>query len=100
MTVLYARTDVSQVTIAGTGHSHKRKGNERLAVNCAACEPELRRMGFHQDPRMVELTPDEMLAAKTAQQEIARFETAKIAADAKEAAAAVRAAGSAAVKRK
>ena len=93
MTV-YARSDIDFVTVSGAEHSHaKKKGDENMSVTCVVCEPELLKMGWATDVSRVELTPDEQLDLENAQHEIARFESLKIAENAREAAAAVRAAG-------
>jgi hypothetical protein len=94
MTV-YGRSDITFVELSGSGHSHiKKKTDAYMTVTCAVCEPELRKDGWVTDVRNVELTPDEVRDLENAQQEIARFESMKVAENAREAAAAVRAAGS------
>jgi hypothetical protein len=50
-------------------------------------------MGWVKDPRNVELTYDEQMDAELSQVDIARFEQLKVAENAREAAASVRAAG-------
>lgn len=94
MTHLYARSDITSVTVSETGHTHSKKRNDqRLAVDCAACAPTLRQLGWATDPRLVELTPDEIAESEMAQRDIARFEQLRVAESAREAAASVRAAG-------
>jgi len=93
MTV-YGQSDIDSITVSGSGHSHVRsKGEQNMSVTCAACEPELIKMGWVTDPRNVPLTFDELRDAELAQQDIARFEQIKVAEAAREAASAVRAAG-------
>jgi len=93
MTV-YGRSDITYVEVSESGHSHAKKKNEgNMAVTCLVCEPELIKQGWSVDPRQVELTPDEIADLEDAQNEIARFESMRIASDAREAAEAVRGAG-------
>jgi hypothetical protein len=93
MTV-YGRSDIDFVEVSGIGHSHARKKNEgNMAITCLECEPELVKMGWSSDPRKVELTPDEIADLEDAQNDIARFESLRIASDAREAAEAIRGAG-------
>lgn len=100
MTV-FGRSDIENVQISGVPHNHtKKKGDKYLTVSCIECEDELRKMGWVTDVRNVELTPDEVLDFENAQQEIARFESMKVAENAREAAAAVRAVGAPAGKRR
>lgn len=91
MTMLYARSDIQEIAVAGVGHTHTKKAKDPLlAVDCVPCEPTLRAQGWATDPRQVELTPDEILEAETAREDIARFEQQMVAATAREAAASVR----------
>ena len=93
MTV-YGRSDITFVEVSGAGHSHeKRKNDTHMTVTCAVCEPQLVKEGWAYSKHFVELTPDEQYELEAAQDEIARFESLKIAENAREAAAAVRAAG-------
>ena len=91
MTVLYARSDVTQVTVGPSGHTHVKKGKGEFTVNCPACEDTLLTLGWARDPRHVELTPDEIDAMETEQKEIDRYQTQQVAASARAASAAVRA---------
>jgi hypothetical protein len=94
MTV-YAPSNIDSVSISGSGHAHVRVKNENnMSVSCITCEPELLKMGWARDPRDVELTFDERRDAELAREDIARFEQLKVAESAREAAKAVRAAGS------
>jgi hypothetical protein len=93
MTV-YGRSDITFVEVSGAGHSHAKKKNEaNMAVTCIVCEPELEKMGWSRDPRKIELTPDEIAELEDAQNDIARFEALRIAEDARQAADAIRGAG-------
>ena len=92
MTTLYARSDVTQVTVGPSGHTHVKKGKgTEFAVNCAACEDTLLALGWVRDPRHVELTPDELDEIETEQRELDRFQTQQVAAQARAASEAVRA---------
>lgn len=91
MTV-YASSDIEFVAISGAGHAHEKTKNEKhMAVTCAACEPELLKMGWVKDVRSVPLTFDEKREAEAAEKDISRFEQLKVAEAAREASAAVRA---------
>ena len=93
MTV-YGRSDITFVSISGVDHTHEKKKSDTLmTVSCVACEPQLMEMGWATNPRHVEMTFDEIHELEDAQHEIARFESLKVAENAREAAAAVRSAG-------
>jgi hypothetical protein len=93
MTV-YGQSDVDSVTISGSGHSHERTKDEtHMKVDCVVCEPALRKLGWVNDPRQIPLTFDENLEAENAEREMALFTQRQVAAQAREAAAAVRSTG-------
>jgi hypothetical protein len=99
MTV-YGQSDVKEVTISGAGHSHVRTKNEmNMKITCAVCEPELKKLGWVSDPRQIKLTFDEQLESENAEREMAQFTRQQVAANAREAAEAVRSTGRAATGR-
>lgn len=65
MATVYAyRSDLQSVHVgAGCGKEHKRKGEERFAVSCPACEPELLRLGWTYQPEYTMLTDVEQAEA-------------------------------------
>lgn len=92
---IYARSDISSVSIGDAGHTHTRKKNEaNMAVTCVFCEPILKNDPmWSTNPNNIPLTPDEIHDLEDAQNEIARFEALKIAENARAAADMVRDAG-------
>lgn len=56
----YFPTDVDSITIPQTGHTHRREdGADRMAVDCAACDPYMARYGASPNLSSVRLTYDE-----------------------------------------
>ncbi len=92
MSTLYARSDVQQVVVGPTGHTHAKKGKGEFTINCAECEPTLLQLGWARSPKLVELTPDELDELETEQKEIDRYQQQQVASQARAASESVRAA--------
>jgi hypothetical protein len=76
---LYGRTDVVSITVAQTGHVHKKKDkDERIVIECADCAPHLVALGtFKNKPSAPELlTPDEIEQQTVDEKEGSQFATA------------------------
>lgn len=56
----YFSSDVEQITVPQTGHIHRRlSADERMSVDCEACDPFMARYGAVTNPDDVPLTYDE-----------------------------------------
>lgn len=94
---IYGRSDIDFISISGVEHTHARKKNEaNISITCLECEAHLvDDPMWSTNPRSIPLTPDEVMDLEDAQNEIGRFEAMRIAEDARSAAEAFRAAGTA-----
>lgn len=70
--IRYGRSDIEEVRVPSTGHLHTRaEGAERIAIECAACDEHLARMGMVTDVTKVELTyAEQMEKAETERREL------------------------------